>query len=266
MSRPNKGNGAAGTGSRSANSALAERIKPQSVVREVEFSPPDATPTSSKYRIIVTDEMDAYDTPMPPDAMFDTSPELMDVIGDDYSGTARKAAKLSIAQAQMEDLADLKDLIATLPSISAMVNHNPKIGKGASSWRVVEERRNVRLRVWLYAASREADNDFHLILGRAPGLAPEKFMTMELSGLPPANGANFAKLKAARDAFKQFFGNHLPGGTYQFYDPPIPVEIEGSLFFDITHATGPRPGPSTLRDRMPTIWEVHPISKIVFEP
>ena len=47
---------------------------------------------------------------------------------------------------------------------------------------------------------------------------------------------------------------------------PIPVQIEGSLFFDITHATGQKPGPATLRQYAPTIWEVHPLSKIVFEP
>jgi len=52
------------------------------------------------------------------------------------------------------------------------------------------------------------------------------------------------------------------GGTYDFYDPPIPIKIEGSLFFDITHATGSRPGPHSLKSRMPVIWEVHPLTSI----
>ena len=42
--------------------------------------------------------------------------------------------------------------------------------------------------------------------------------------------------------------------------------VEGSLFFDMSHATGTPPGPSSLRPNMPTIWEVHPITRIVFEP
>ena len=46
-------------------------------------------------------------------------------------------------------------------------------------------------------------------------------------GLPPAGSPSFAKLKAARDAFKKFFqrqaGGKLPGLTYDFYQPPIPV-------------------------------------------
>ena len=54
--------------------------------------------------------------------------------------------------------------------------------------------------------------------------------------------------------------------TYDFYDPPIPIQVEGSLFFDMSHATGQRPGPQSLKSRMPTIWEVHPISSITFEP
>lgn len=87
-------------------------------------------------------------------------------------------------------------------------------------------------------------------------------MTMEVSGLPPQNAPAFADLNSARNAFKQFFGTNLPQVTYDFYDPPIPVQIEGSLFFDMTHATGSRPGPPSLKSRMPVIWEVHPVTSI----
>jgi hypothetical protein len=89
---------------------------------------------------------------------------------------------------------------------------------------------------------------------------------MEVSGLPPKNNQkfDFADLNSARGAFKAFFGAKLPGGTYDFYDPPIPIRIEGSLFFDMTHATGSRPGPHSLKSRMPTIWEVHPLTSITF--
>ena len=121
---------------------------------------------------------------------------------------------------------------------------------------------------FMYAASREADNDFHLIIGRDPKVTPEMYMTMELSGLPPASSPSFKPLKAARDAFKNFFktrvGSQLPGLTYDFYQPPIPVQIDGSLFFDMTHAQGSHPGPPSLKSRMPVIWEVHPIT--VFKP
>lgn len=186
--------------------------------------------------------------------------------GDTFSGTARKAAKLSIANAPMETFDDLEALIASLPPEPQMANHVPPIRTTATSNRVIEEKRNVHIRVFLYAASKEKDNDFHLILGRAPGSVPAVYLTMELSGLPSAGSAASARLKAARNAFKAFFGSDLPGTDYDFYTPPIPVEIEGSLFFDASHISGQRPGPTSLRSRMPVIWEVHPISKIVFEP
>ncbi len=184
-----------------------------------------------------------------------------------FKGTARKAAKLSVATTKtIQPFNDLNALIATLPSKKSMVNHNPPITTSANSNRVSEENRNVRVLCWLYAASRENDNDYHLILGRVPGATPLRFMTMELSGLPPVTAASFPALKAARGAFNDFFGPNLPGTSYDFYPTPIPVQIEGSLFFDMTHATGTPPGPSSLRPNMPTIWEVHPITSIIFEP
>jgi hypothetical protein len=147
-----------------------------------------------------------------------------------------------------------------------MIAHEPAITTKQTSARVSEEKRNVRVRAFLYAASREDDNDFHLIIGRSPKKSPSMYMTVELSGLPPKSSTHFKRLKKARDSYKSFFADNLPGPTYDFYDPPVPVEVEGSLFFDMSHATGSKPGPNSLRDDIPTIWEIHPISKIVFEP
>jgi hypothetical protein len=217
-----------------------------------------------RFRIIRTNEVDAYEKAA-------TSQETLNValaeaapVGDNFSGTARKAAKLSLANAPLKTFGDLKTLINSLPAHEDMVAL--KIKTTATSDRVAQEKRNVRGKVFLYAASREDDNDFHLILGRNPDSSPDIYMTMELSGLPPASKPAFAKLKAARDAFKAFFGGDLPGLSYDFYDPPIPVRIEGSLFWDASHAKGSRPGPKSLKSRMPVVWEVHPISKITFNP
>src|SRR5262249_10742529 len=185
--------------------------------------------------------------------------------GDDFAGTDRKAAKLSVSKAKTEAFKDLKDLVATLVPDAQMIRHKPAIKKDASQARVKEEERNVRVQAFLYAASRENDNDFHLILGRGPKAAP-MYMTMEISGLPPKKSQSFTAIKRARDAYKQFFGSKLPGPSYHFYRPPIPVEIEGSLFFDITHAKGGHPGPEDLRPDIPTIWEVHPVTALRFEP
>jgi hypothetical protein len=143
-----------------------------------------------------------------------------------------------------------------------MVHHTPVIDTSRTSGRVAEEQRNIQLDGFLYAASREADNDFHLIVGRAPAATPEMYMTMEISGLPPSDSPAYAQIKGARDSFSAFFGAHLPHMTYDFYQPPIPVVIVGSIFFDMSHATGQRPGPPSLKSRMPTIWEIHPVTSI----
>ena len=218
-----------------------------------------------KYTIIHTREMDVYETgamgPGLAPAVLAAGPP-----GDNFQGTARKAAKLSISAAATETFRDVKNLVASLVADGTMIARKPKILTTATSKRVVEEERNVHVTAFMYAASREADNDFHLIIGRDPKEASEMYMTMELSGLPGAAAPSFPALKAARDAFKSFFtatGATLPGLTYDYYQPPIPVKIDGSLFFDMTHASGSRPGPASLKSRMPVIWEVHPVTKIV---
>jgi len=220
---------------------------------------------SQQYRILRTSETDPYDVPLQPDEVATLGVERFAGFDDTYRGTARKAAKLSIADAQVEDLEDIKDLIETLPAIEVMTSHEPPITTDATSGRVDEENRNVQVRAFLYAASREDDNDYHLIVGRAPDLEP-MYLTMELSGLPSQDSDHFPRLEAAREAYKGFFSDDLPGASYDFYDPPIPVEVEGSLFFDKSHSSGSRPGPASLRPNMPTIWEVHPVTNILFEP
>jgi hypothetical protein len=240
------------------------------VVAEKSFAParpmagsaePAAAPT---YRILRTIEVDPYDPPVTAEAV---RPFEMAAPGADrdFAGTSRKAAKLSISAAAVESFPDVAALIATLPDHEAMVRHRPSIATTAGSARVSREERNIRVRGFLYAASREDDNDFHLIIGADPAADPI-YMTMELSGLPPATSPHFARLEEARESYEGFFGANLPGSSYDFYDPPIPVEVEGSLFFDMSHARGSRPGPQSLRRDMPVVWEIHPISRIVFEP
>jgi hypothetical protein len=230
------------------------------------------------YQILRTTEADTYETkgPAPKVARLLQTKGVISAAalmaakkaaptGDNYNGTDREASKLSKSNAEVEEFADLKDLIESLPQESVMANHKPKILKIATSGRVKEEQRNVKVKAFLYASSKEADNDFHMIIGRDPSETPEMYMTMEISGLPPKNNAkfDFADLNNARNSFKKFFGaTKLPQAHYDFYHPPIPVEVEGSLFWDATHSTGQRPGPASLKSRMPVIWEVHPVTSI----
>ena len=219
------------------------------------------------YTVLRTTEVDSYELEAAAKKGLPAPGPLAPIpTGDSFKGTARKAAKLSIAKAPVEAFKDLRTLVKSLALDATMASLKPPITTTATSDRVSQEKRNIRVKAFLYAASRESDNDFHLIVGADPKTSPEVYMTMELSGLPPKSAKAHAKLKAARDAYSTFFGGNLPGLTYDFYQPPIPIQVEGSLFFDVTHATGQRPGPPSLKSRMPTIWEVHPISSIVLEP
>lgn len=222
----------------------------------------------TKYTVFHSDEVDAYEEAAEGPEFAAAAAAALPA-GDDYGGKARRAAKLSIAAAKTESFKDVKDLVKSLTADSKMSAHNPPIGTGVTSNRVKEEKRNVHVTGFMYAASREPDNDFHLIIGRNLKATPEMYMTMEISGLPPSGSPSMPQLKSARDAFNAFIkakaGNKLPGLKYDFYDPPVPVEIDGSLFFDVSHAKGPHPGPPSLKSRMPVIWEVHPITKIVLK-
>jgi hypothetical protein len=228
-------------------------------------APAESASETTTYRILRTSETDPYDAPLRPAEVATLGLERFAGFDDAFRGNARKAAKLAIADAGVEAFEDIKDLIETLPAEEDMTSHEPPITTDATSGRVAEENRNVRVQAFLYAASREDDNDYHLIVGRASDRDP-MYMTIELSGLPAHDSEHFSRLEAARDAYKEFFGDDLPGASYDFYHPPIPVEVEGSLFFDMSHSSGSRPGPSSLRPKMPTIWEIHPITNIVFEP
>ena len=244
-----------------------------SILDTAQFTPKPGGPT---YTVIRTSELDSYE-PVPralakimaskqavgPRAVA-TALKAAAPTTDNFTGSARKAAKLSIATGQVEQFADLSAMVNSFAPDQSMIHHTPAITTAATSKRVKEEQRNIRVKVFLYASSREADNDFHVIIGRDPSLTPELYMTMEVSGLPPKSNPAFATLNTARNAFKTFFGTNLPGTTYDCFHPPIPVEIEGSLFFDMTHATGQRPGPQSLKSRMPTIFEVHPATSLKF--
>ncbi len=221
-----------------------------------------AASVPATYRVVTTAEIDAYEQPKGLAEVL--AAKKKKPTGDAFAGTSRKAAKIALSSAQLETFKSLADLHKTLPSEKKM--EALQITTASTSGRVAEENRNVAVRAFLYAASREDDNDFHLIIGLAADANEELYMNVEVSGLPPKASSSFKTLEAARQAYKDFFGKKIPGMSYDFYDPPIPVDIEGSLFFDVNHLTGGRPGPQSLRDHIPTVWEIHPISRIEFEP
>jgi hypothetical protein len=181
--------------------------------------------------------------------------------GDLFMGTDRKASKTSIAQGAIEDFSDIASLRVTLASDGDMIN-TPGISKAPDNQRTPPEQRNARVHAFLFAAAKEKDNDFHLILGTGAGGNTDALMNSEISGLP-SDATFLVPLTTVRDQFKAHFGSDLPGRTYALFDPPIPVIVTGSLFFDLDHQGG-TVGPGALKPS--SAWEIHPITEIVFEP
>jgi hypothetical protein len=153
-------------------------------------------------------------------------------------------------------------VLGSLPSDESMRAMN--ISHVSDSCRLPDEEGMVTVTAFLFAASRESDNDFHCIVGRDPS-EPSHFMNVEISGLPPSGSEFLAALRSARNQFKAFFnanGDGLPGSGYDKYDPPISIKVTGSLFFDVDHVP-PAVGPNGMKPQ--TAWEIHPVSVIQFE-
>src|SRR5258706_2367889 len=156
-----------------------------------------------------------------------------------FRGKDRKGPKTTIADANIEEFAALEALIASLASDDDMRNHQPPLETDSNA-RLDEERRNVRVRAWIYAIKYEADQDWHIIAGTDPSQTPKTYFNTATSGLPSHNAAAFQTLLEVRQSLAAILDEDLPGtGAYHSYaDDPIPVIIEGSLFYDIDHAPG----------------------------
>jgi len=171
-------------------------------------------------------------------------------------------AKTTIFLGPVEEFDTVGALIDSLPSNSKMkakdISHAP------ASARVDEEKRNIRVKAFIYAFKKEADNDYHVIIGDAPGTPNLRYFNVEVSGIPIAGtDENRDQLKAVRNTFKEAFNLGASGpGSYHKPNPPVPVRVTGSLFWDVDHQNPPLVGPASHKPKTP--FELHPLSAIEF--
>lgn len=213
--------------------------------------------TGRTYAVVQLTEAEMAQEPFKP-----AVPGLAAPSQDNFRGKDRAGAKTSIADGAPQTFDDVGALASSglLVPDDQMLNHDPAITRDSDE-RVDEEGHNVVVTGFLYASKKESDNDFHCIIGTAPDQTGPVFLNVEVSGLP--DGQFHQQLKDVRDAFTTFFADHLPGVAYSKFDPPIPVRITGSLFFDIDHKAG-EVGPGAFKPT--TAWEIHPVSAIELEP
>jgi hypothetical protein len=187
-----------------------------------------------------------------------TSADPLEQINARFRGAHRRVPKTTITSGAGETFATLRELIADLPDDDDMLNHTPPVRRDTMT-RATEERRNVRVTAWIYAITYEVDQDWHIILGTRPNSGTVAFFNAEVSGLPANAAAAFSKLSKVRRQLAVILDNRLPGGNYRKYKVPIPVVVEGSLFFDVDHAAG-AVGPDGMEPD--TAWEIHPITNL----
>ena len=206
-------------------------------------------------------ENEPMDPTIPPfDPRFGAGPA--DQIKSRFRGIDRKVAKIGVVGGSVSNEGTVDALAGSLPTDDDMLSHNPAITKDAHSDRVMEERKTVAVKGWVYAIKYEDDQDWHLIVGTDPDASGNvTYFNCEVSGLPAPGASTYNALLKVRQSLADILDNDLPGpGAYSTYEP-FPVTIQGSLFFDVDHAAGVV-GPSGMRPK--TAWEIHPITKIAW--
>jgi len=171
-----------------------------------------------------------------------------------FDGSYRKKAKTSIASHKSSSTS-LAKLIKRVKAIDKNSVHVT-----SSSQRIMIEDSVVTLiSVFLYAIAREADEDYHIIIGTSGNPATAKFFNIECSGLPASTSSSYIKIKAVRQKVNALLGGseRCKGGYVLFNDHPR-VKIVGSLFYDKEHENK-IPGPAACKPA--TAWELHPITE-----
>jgi hypothetical protein len=219
---------------------------------------------NKRYRIVARPQLEAIreapsTEPAQPFGAGATIPDK-----DRFKGTARRIAKTTIFGGQPQAIS-LDELLDELVPTNEMMKGT--IPGDANSNRVDKEKRNVTVTGYIYAYRKESDNDYHVIFGTMPpDGSPARYINTEVSGIPIAGtDENRNALWAVRKAFEENF--QLDGswhGGYDFPDPPVPVRITGSLFWDTEHEPPEFVGPDSNKPQ--TSWEIHPISSIQFLP
>ena len=192
---------------------------------------------------------------------------------DAFGGLYRKDVKTSIwrvsgAVTPTVAFTDIPSLLASVPIDTAMRASHPELDMPANSTadqkaaapttRFPEEQQNVSVPAYIWYVGKEADNDFHLILGSTAD-ATATYMNAEVSGLPPG-GVDFDTLSQARAQLESLLGGRPdPSEGYRQLLPQLSVVVTGSLFFDGDHRPG-EVGPTGHQPK--TVWEIHPITNL----
>lgn len=181
-----------------------------------------------------------------------------------FTGVARKSAKTSVSTARTEIFETVGDLLVTLAPDGDMHAYKPKIKQITP--RVPEEDRNAYIKnAYLFSVKEEEDQDFHIIIGDLSATGePINLMNVEIAGLPEdVTSKDFKILKKVRAQFYAKYPLFFDSNKKTLNcDPPLPISLRGSLFFDTQHSAG-HIGSKKLKPL--SVWELHPITYLKFK-
>ncbi|MDP9008469.1 MAG: hypothetical protein M3N91_07145 [Pseudomonadota bacterium] len=213
------------------------------------------------YRVIQTNQIDEVEATERFSSPFKNLARTLSS-GDIFAGTDRRDPKTSVATGGLKSYPTIAALRSSFPTDDFMKGLG--ITRAPDSQRTTQEQYNVTVAGYIYAASKESDNDFHLILGDKGCATGDCLINVEVSGLPqdPAD-PSYPTLSAVRTKFLSYLNQQQPARGYETFSPPIAVIVTGSVFFDVDHPAG-AVGPTGLKPS--SAWEIHPLTEITFEP
>ncbi len=188
-----------------------------------------------------------------------------------FDGVRRKEAKTSISTGTHKTYTNVNKFLTTFADLHP--DRDMPALVGSSNGRVPLEDFNATITTaWLFCFAKESDEDYHLVIGNKKNIndPANRFIIVEISGLPSAPGnARTVLSQAQTDFFAITEGAVCESGYFWFDDgnDPVKIKVTGSVYWDKEHwsTTNNRinaHGPTELRPRLTTVWELHPITGI----
>jgi hypothetical protein len=175
-----------------------------------------------------------------------------------YTGKIRAGAKTSVSKGRLHTYDTVGDFLASLPTDGYM----RKNGINNNSLRTRDEDMNIFIKnASIFHIKKEEDNDLHVIIGDVVDGVKTNLLTIEIAGLPRTSSPDYNTLLEARKSiyyqFQSFFDSNKKS---QLTRKPYPqIAVTGSLFFDNWHYAK-----NSDVTRPNTVFELHPVTKIVF--
>ena len=187
-----------------------------------------------------------------------------------FDGKKRAGAKTTISNGSLKRYRTVKHFLTQFADLHPDADM-PAIIDGSSDRVPLEDFNATIKKAWLFCYAKESDEDFHLVIGNTRNInaSGNRFIIVEVGGLPKTGEARANFSKVQKDFF-DIIGGVVCSGGYIWFNKgkdPIPITVSGSIYWDTEHWSKAhneigKHGPDTLKSRLTTVWEIHPITAI----